>query len=554
MKVIKFGGSSVASSENIKKVIKIIEPDLRQGKCTLVFSAFQGITSKLFASATLAKNQDLKYQEQLNEILEKHTSVVKDLIPVKSQSSVLTFVKVCLNELEDLCHGVFLVKECTPRVMDCIASFGERLSTFILSELIKSMGYETCYVDTREIIKTNNNFGNAQVNFALTNQLTNTYFKEHSGIKIITGYIASTEQGETTTLGRNGSDYTGSIIAGAINAESYEIWTDTSGIMTADPRLVYRAFTVPELSYHEAMELSHFGARVIFPASVQPVMKLGIPVYIKNTFEPENPGSLISNKTQNTGLIKGISSLTEICLLNIQGTGLVEVVGISKRFFGALADKGVNVILISQASSEHSICVAISDKDSTNAVSALETEFANEIASGRMDQVMLKQNMAIVAVVGENMKQHPGSSGRMFQALGRNNVNVFAIAQGSSELNISAVISNDDLQKALNALHEVFFLSQFKVLHLFLVGTGLIGSALTKMIEEQLEKLKMEHGLEIQVHGIANSRFMAFHEDGFNLKKDCVPNEKNEAYNLNRFITRMLKMNFSNSVFVDFFI
>ena len=551
MKIIKFGGSSISSPENIKKVINIIEPDARSGRCAIVFSAFQGVTSSLFSCAESAAKQNLDYQTILAQLEERHVAVVKELIPVQSQSTVLTFVKVCLNELGDLCHGVYLVKECTPRIMDYIASFGERLSTYIISEVIKSHGYETRYLDSREVIRTDNRFGNAQVDFPKTNQLINNYFKENPGIKVITGYIGSTAHGETTTLGRNGSDYTGAIFAGALNAKSLEIWTDTSGIMTADPKLVYKAFTIPQLTYHEAMELSHFGARVIFPASVQPVMKLGIPVYIKNTFEPTNEGSLITNKAQGTGLIKGISSLTNICLLNVQGTGLVEVVGMSRRFFGALAEKGINIILISQASSEHSICIAIDRKDIANAISAIEQEFSNEISAGRMDPISYKDDMAIVAVVGENMKQHPGSSGRMFQALGRNNVNIFAIAQGSSELNISAVVSKIDLQKALNALHEVFFLSQFKVLHLFLVGTGLIGKALTKMLFEQLEKLKLEQGLEIQVHGIANSRFMDFNEDGFDLKKESTPNEKSETYNLNRFVSRMLQMNFSNSVFVD---
>jgi aspartokinase/homoserine dehydrogenase 1 len=551
MKIIKFGGSSVGSVESVRKVLQIIESDIRKGRCALVFSAFGGVTEKLFACAEIATRQSLEYQPLLKEIEERHVGMVKELIPVQKHSSVLTFVKVCLNELDDLCHGVYLVKECTPRVMDYIASFGERLSAYIMSEVIKTQGYEVCYLDAREVIKTNAHFGNAQVDFATTNRLISSYFQAYEGIKVITGYIGSTDLGETTTLGRNGSDYTAAIFAGALSAESLEIWTDTSGIMTADPRLVYKAFPIPQLTYHEAMELSHFGARVLFPATMQPVMKQGIPVYIKNTFSPEDAGSLVTHKAQGNALIKGISSLTSICLLNIQGTGLVEVVGMSRRFFGALADSGVNIILISQASSEHSICVAINSRDTDKAVKAIECEFSSEIAAGKMDPVMTKGDMAIVAVVGENMKHQPGSSGRMFQALGSNNINVFAIAQGSSELNISAVVSKEDLQKALNALHEMFFLSEFKVLHLFLVGTGLIGTALLRMISAQIEKLRKEQGLDIQIHGMANSRYMAFHEDGFDLSKGVPSEENSEPFQLNRFIRNMFEMNFSNSVFVD---
>lgn len=569
MKILKFGGSSVASPENIKRVIAIVESDLRIGKCVLVFSAFKGVTETLLEAADLASSQKIEYQDCLRSIEERHIQVVKELIPPQTQSSVMTFVKVCLNELDDLCHGMFLVKECTARVRDYVASFGERLSAFIIHEVIKAQGFNAVYLDARSVIRTDDTFGAGQVDFSVTKELVNEFFKTHDGVKIVTGFIASTSEGETTTLGRNGSDYTASILAHALSAESVEIWTDTSGIMTADPRLVYRARTIPELSYHEVMELSHFGAQVVFPASMLPVMKMGIPVYIKNTFKPEDIGTRISADRHRTtlvighahetadvydtskSLIKGISSLIDVTLLTVQGSGLMEVVGMSRRFFGALAENGVNVILISQASSEHSICVAIRSKDSVKAVRALEKEFTYEIASGRMDPVISKHDMAIVAVVGEGMKHQPGSSGKMFSSLGRNNVNIFAIAQGSSELNISVVVAREDLQKSLNALHETFFISEYKVLHLFLVGTGLIGSSLINMISDQLRHLRKTHMLDIQVHGVANSRKMVFHEDGFDLKSDPYLSEEVEDYQLNRFISRMLKMNFSNSVFVD---
>jgi bifunctional aspartokinase / homoserine dehydrogenase 1 len=555
MKIVKFGGSSIASSECIRQVLSIVEPELRKGRGILVFSACRGVTESLLSAGRSAAVQDEGYQGYLRSLEDLHTGLVRDLLPPQLQSSAMTYVKICFNELEDLCHGVFLVRECTPRVLDYIASFGERLSAYIINEAIRAQGFESVYVDTRSVIRTDTTFGNAQVDFSSTRSLINDFCKQHEGIKVVTGFIGSTAQGETTTLGRNGSDYTASIFAWALSAESLEIWTDTPGIMTADPALVYRAYTIPQLSYHEAMELSHFGAQVVFPASMLPVMKLGIPVYIRNTFAPEVPGTLISagsgTASNNKSLIKGISSLSNVTLLTIQGPGLIEVVGMSRRFFSALAEKGVNVVLISQASSEHSICIAVNSRDTAQAVQGLEDEFAQEISSGKMDPVITKDDMAIVAVVGENMKHQPGSSGKMFQSLGRNNINVFAIAQGSSELNISAVVSREDLQKALNALHESFFITEYKVLHMFLLGTGLIGSALLKMISEQLEALRRDHMLDIQIHGVANSRTMVFHEDGFDPGTNPFEMSAAEPFHLNRFLSTMMKMNFSNSVFVD---
>ena len=553
MKILKFGGSSVANQENIRKVFQIIKSQYQQGEIAVVFSAFGGVTEILLNNAELAKDGDRSYLDAVKKLETRHLDAVKQFIPIQIQSSVLTYVKVRFNELEDLFHGIYLIKECSPRTLDYVGSFGERLSTFILAEALKVEGISATYLDAREVIRTNDRFGNAKVDFFLTNDLISDYFHEHPGMKVITGFIASTEKGETTTLGRSGSDYTAAIFASALNAECLEIWTDVSGVMTADPKLVYTAFTIPQLSYSEAMELSHFGAKVIFPTTMQPAMKKDIPIYIKNTFDPESVGTLINGESPNGKMIKGISSMSGVSLLNIIGTGLIEVVGVSRRVFGALADAGINIILISQASSEHSICVAIKTTDASRAKMVIENEFLYEIKNGEMDTVMVVSNMAVVATVGENMKHNPGASGRMFQALGRNNVNVFAIAQGSSELNISAVVSNVDLQKALNALHEAFFLSDHKVLHIFLVGVGLIGKALIKMIANQQEKLQKENLLDIQIHGLANSRFMSFNEDGFNLKNCPTPGDgKNDLpMDLERFIQRIEKMNFSNAVFVD---
>jgi len=553
MKVLKFGGSSVANPENIRKVFDILRAQSNRGEFAVVFSALGGVTEVLLQSAEKAMLGDKSYVDQIKILEERHFDTVKKLIPIQLQSAVLTFVKVRFNELEDLFHGIYLIKECSPRTLDYVGSFGERLSAYILAEALKVEGFPAIYLDARNVIRTNARFGNAKVDFSVTNDLILDFFHSNPGLKVITGFIASTEKGETTTLGRSGSDYTAAIFASALQAESLEIWTDVSGVMTSDPRLVYTAFTIPQLTYSEAMELSHFGAKVIFPATMQPAMKKGIPIYIKNTFEPENPGTLINGDDPSGKLIKGISSMSGISLLNIEGAGLIEVVGVSRRVFGSLADSGVNVVLISQASSEHSICIAIRSVEVPKAKEAIEKEFLYEIKNGEMDPVVVVANMAIVAAVGENMKHNPGASGRMFQALGRNNVNVYAIAQGSSELNISAVVSQADLQKALNALHEAFFLSDNKVLHLFLVGVGLIGKALIKMVANQREKLQKENDLDIQIHGIANSRFMAFHEDGFDLKNCPTPEDVPGAkpMDLVKFIAQMEEMNFSNSVFVD---
>jgi aspartokinase/homoserine dehydrogenase 1 len=551
MKILKFGGSSITDLEKIKNVLSIVKKESAQGEIAVVFSAFGGVTEDLLKCAELAKHNDPNYQAMLLAMERRHLHLVKQLIPVQKQSAVLTYVKVRFNELEDLYHGIYLIKEFSSRTSDYVVSFGERISAFILAEALKENDLETIFLDAREVIRTNDSFGNAKVNFPTTNQLIYDFYSKNRGLLIITGFVASTDKGETTTLGRSGSDYTAAIFAAALKASSLEIWTDVAGVMTADPKLVYSAITIPQLSYNEAMELSHFGAKVVFPATMQPAMKRKIPIYIKNTFQPEEPGTLICEESETTKLIKGISSLSHISLLNIQGSGLVEVVGVSSRVFGALAKSHVNVILISQASSEHSICIAIKSADAKKAKEVIEQEFHYEILAGEMDKVVVMPNMAVIAAVGENMKHHPGASGRLFQALGRNNINVSAIAQGSSELNISAVITQSDLQKGLNALHEAFFLSDNKVLHIFLIGVGLIGKTLISMINNQLAKLQEDYMLDIKIHGLANSRYMAFDEDGFDLSKMPVPSEKDLPMNLQVFLNTMNSMNFSNSVLVD---
>jgi bifunctional aspartokinase / homoserine dehydrogenase 1 len=553
MNVLKFGGSSVATPARIRSVIEIVIPYLQQQRCAVVFSAFGGVTDTLISLSVAALAGRIEYKVQLQSLESRHLDAVRELIGIQRQSSIIAQVKFIFNELEDVLHGVYLVKERTPRTLDYIMSFGERLSAYIIAEAMKDQNVMAEFLDARTLVRTDSNFGNARIDFEVTNRQIKNHFSAHAQLQVITGFIGSSASGETTTIGRSGSDYTAAIFAGALKATSLEIWTDVDGMMTADPRKVKKAFTVKEMTYEEAMELSHFGAKVIFPATMQPAMVNRIPIWIKNTFNPTFEGTVISEKSNGKNLIiKGISSMDKISLLSVQGSGLVGVVGVSMRLFGTLAKENISVILISQASSEHSICFAIEGAKTMHAKEAIEKEFMYEIRSQEMDHVKVEENLSIVAIVGENMKHNPGTSGRMFSALGRSGINVNAIAQGSSELNISAVVHEQDIAKALNVLHEAFFLSDRKVLNIFLVGTGLIGKSLLTMMQKQFETLARQSHLEVQVVGIANSKKMLFHEDGLKLEtavRQMV--EVGEEMSLNAFFGNMIAMNLSNSIFVD---
>ncbi len=553
MKILKFGGSSVASPQRIKSVIDILMPYIQQEKIAVVFSAFGGVTDSLIELSTLALAGNTSYKTQLEQIEKRHLEVVRELVDIQKQSSVIAQVKFTINELEDILHGIFLVKERTLRSLDYIMSFGERLSAYIIAEAIQCRNVKAEFLDTRSVVRTDSNFGYAKIDFKATNQLIQDHFKNHVELQVITGFIGSSASGETTTIGRSGSDYTAAIFAAALDATSLEIWTDVDGMMTADPRKVKKAFTVKEMTYEEAMELSHFGAKVIFPATMQPAMGKKIPIWIKNTFNPTFPGSVISANANGKALIiKGVSSMGNISLFNVQGSGLQGVVGVSMRLFGTLAKEKINVILISQASSEHSICFAIESSFAAQAKAAIEKEFHYEILNGEMDQPLMERDLTIVAIVGEGMKHNPGTSGRMFSALGKAGVNVHAIAQGSSELNISVVIRQADTSKALNVLHEAFFLSDRKVLNIFLVGTGLIGKELVKMIDRQFAKLATQNHLEINLVGIANSKKMLFDPEGIKLAEaiDMMLAE-GELMSLSSFFEKMESLNLSNSIFVD---
>jgi len=553
MKVLKFGGTSVGSVESIRKVAEILSSYKKKEKFVVVFSAMSGITNLLVELGQKASASDISYQQVLKAIEQKHVNTAKSLIDVKSQSKVIAQIKLLLNELQDLLHGVYLLKELSPRSNDLVLSFGERLSSYLVCEFLKQEGVDVNLLDARNVILTDSGFGAAKVDFKKTDKAIREYFKDIKSSIVTTGFIGSTEKGETTTLGRGGSDYTASVFGAALDSEAIEIWTDVDGIMTADPRKVKHAFTLPQVSYIEAMEMSHFGAKVIYPPTLQPAFKKKIPIWIKNTFNTSFEGTLISEKTSaGDHVVKGISSIENISMLNLTGSGMVGVPGVSGRLFGALARHYINVILITQASSEHSICFVIDSKEAAKAKAVVEEEFVHEIQAGKIDKLNEKDNLAIVAVVGDNMRHTPGIAGKLFSSLGKNGINVVAIAQGSSEINLSVVIGKEDLTKALNVIHESFFLSDLKTINVFVVGVGLIGSTLLKQLQKQSSYLQKEKNIKINIAGLVNSKKMMINENGIALTswKEKLEEQGDKA-NLRDFVKRMIDLNLRNSIFVD---
>ena len=559
MQVLKFGGTSVGSVESIKQVIQIIDKHRQQGdQIAVVFSAMGGITNQLIEIGRMANTGDLDYMDLVRRIEDRHFTVVKALIPIKEQSKLFAHVRGIINELEDLLRGVSLIRELSPRTLDLITSFGERLSTTVIAECVKSRGIPSQYCDARQLIKTDAHFGQAEVNYPLTNQLIQEHFAKvadaaGASVQMITGFIGSTEKNETTTLGRGGSDYTASVIGAALNADIIDIWTDVDGMMTADPRKVPNAFNIPTITYAEAMELSHFGAKVIYPPSLQPAFARNIPVRVLNTFNPTHDGTVVSrtaDRRQYT--ITGISSIDDIALVNVQGSGMIGVAGVSAKLFGVLAAHKISVILISQASSEHSICFAIDPRGAENVKAILDGEFAVEIQHGHIDNIAIERDLSVIATVGEGMKKSSGIAGKLFSVLGKNGVNIVAVAQGSSEINISVVINKNNLSKALNALHNIFFQSEARVLNLYLVGTGLIGKTLLKQIFDQSEFLRSEKLLKVCVVGMTNTKKMLLNPQGISLGdwRERLLTE-GVTTSLPAFVERIKEYNLPNSVFID---
>ncbi len=552
-KLLKFGGSSVSTPRHIINVIEIIKDIQKTDQIRgIVFSAFGGITDQLIEISKLAAKTQGQYKIQLNEIETRHLNAIDEICDKDNQTALRERVLLMLQELKDTLHGVFLVKELSPKTLDFILSFGERLSCTIISEALKAGGIDTTYLDTRTLIHTDENFGHARVNIETSYHDIQKYFENHSGIQIITGFTGSTSNGETTTLGRGGSDLTASLFGAALKVDIVELWSDVAGVLTADPNKVEKAFSIDSLTYEEAMELSHFGARIIYPPTIQPASELGIPIYIRNTLDTKFPGTVIGRESDSNLTVKGISSIDDIALIRVQGSGLIGIAGISKRLFGALAENQISVILISQASSEHSICFAVSPENADNAQKTLEEEFALEISAKQVEKIIVETGQSIIAIVGENMRHATGIAGRCFSALGKNGVNISAIAQGSSELNISLVIDKADESKALNALHEAFFLSETVTLNLFLLGTGTIGGTLIEQMKCQGPFLKENCYLDLKMIGIGNVDGMLFNENGLSLETGLSQiSEKGEAISTDGFVDQMISLNLPNSIFID---
>jgi bifunctional aspartokinase / homoserine dehydrogenase 1 len=556
VKVLKFGGSSVGTPERIKSIIDIIKPRIAAGESlTVVFSAFSGVTDSLIEMSEKASQDRAEYHALYDGFVQRHNAAAIALLGDSGYQAIKEELDENYTTLVNLLKGISLVREITPRTMDYVLSFGERSSNFIIAEAFQRAGIKTKYLDARQVIKTNKDFGAAKVNFEVTDKLIQEHFrKQGDAVQVVTGFIGSDVGGLTTTLGRGGSDYTAAILAGALNAEVLEIWTDVDGVLTCDPRKVKKAFTLPNLSYAEAMEMSHFGAKVIYPPTIQPALKKGIPIYIKNTFNPHFIGTLIDKEVSPStkSPIKGITSLNNIALIRIQGTGLVGVPGVSARLFGSLGTGKINVILISQASSEHSICFAVTEKDALRAKEVIELEFAKEIENLLIDPLQIEDGLSILAVVGEGMKRVPGVSGKLFDSLGKNGINIIAIVQGSSELNISFVINKKDELKALNLIHDSFFLSDNRRIHLYVVGTGLIGKEFLQQVHMQRQQLIDQFKLEINVVGISNSKQMILNPDGINLTDWETQLTYSETMsNVEQFVDHMIAQNLSNTVFID---
>lgn len=547
MKVLKFGGTSVGSIENLRNVKSII--DRQEDDLIVVVSALGGITDKILTMANTAANMHTFSTTEMMEITTRHMTTIETLVPEEKQLSTTKIIKNKLDELESLLRGVSLIGELTPKTLDKIGSFGELLSSTIIAAYL-----DVKWIDSSKLIKTNSDFNNAIVNFQQTSDNIKNELFNFKGVGIAPGFISSNNNDEITTLGRGGSDYTAALYAAMLDANALEIWTDVTGFMTADPRVISKAYTIDYLTYSEAMELSHFGAKVIYPPTILPVYRKKVPVWIKNTTQPDAKGTLIGHEkiSGNERPIKGISSISDISLLTLQGGGMVGVSGISMRLFSALAKLKVNVILISQASSENSISIAIPSNDAQNAVVEVEKEFSREIDTGIINGVQVENDLSVVAIVGENMKESAGIAGKLFNIIGKNGINVRAIAQGASELNISWVVKNEDLKKTLNVVHEGFFLSTYKELNLFLMGIGTVGGNFIQQLEQQYQKLLDNNRLKIKLVGVANSRKMLFNRDGINLNSyldELAASDINS--DLSDFTHQMIDLNIYNSVFID---
>ena len=549
MKVLKFGGTSVGSVDSILKVKQIVEA--AEEPVIVVVSALGGITDKLINTSQMAANGDAEYEKEYREIVNRHIEMVYTVIPAgEGRTVLLDKVNELLSELKDIFQGIYLIKDLSSKTSATIVSYGERLSSIIAATLIKG----AVWYDSRNFIKTEKKHAKHILDSELTTSLVKETFDEIPQVALVPGFISTDKNsGEVTNLGRGGSDYTASIIAASLNAASLEIWTDVDGFMTADPRVISTAYTINELSYVEAMELCNFGAKVVYPPTIYPVCHKNIPILIKNTFNPEAPGTIIKQEVDSgSKAIKGISSINDTTLITVTGLGMVGVIGVNFRIFKALAQNGISVFMVSQASSENSTSIGVRNQDAALACEVLNEEFAKEIEMGEISPVVAEMNLATIAIVGENMKHTPGIAGKLFGTLGRNGISVIACAQGASETNISFVVEAKSLRKSLNVIHDSFFLSEYQVLNLFICGTGTVGGSLIEQIRCQQQKLMQERGLKLKVVGIADGHRALFTRAGIDLASYREEmEEKGIPSSAAVLHDEIIGMNIFNSVFVD---
>lgn len=548
MKVLKFGGTSVGSAEGLRQVKRVVEACHEE--VIVVVSALGGITDQLLLTSRMAAAGDMEYKNQLDQIVMRHRQAIEDTVDSSCRAEVLAKVNALLDELANIFKGVCLIKDLSPKTGDAIVSYGERLSSVIVQGVLAPAEL----YDAREFIKTKPYFGKHIVEFAPTEELIRARFAVMPKVTVVPGFIASDNQtGDVTNLGRGGSDYTASVLAATLKADSLEIWTDVDGFMTADPKVISNAYVIEHLTFVEAMELCNFGAKVIYPPTIFPAYHNNIPIRIRNTFNLDAPGTYITkDKTPDSRTIKGISSINDTCLITIRGLGMVGVIGVNYRIFKALSKSGISVFFVSQAASENTTSIGVRNGDAELAVQVLSTEFAQEISMGEINPPVTQHDLATVAIVGENMRHRPGVAGKLFGTLGRNGINVIACAQGASETNISFVVAKENLRKSLNVIHDSFFLSEYQVLNIFLAGVGLVGSNLLDQIRQQQEKLMRENSLKIRIVGITNSRHYIVSRSGIDL---TTYKEQLAASTLvstpERFRDEILSMNIFNSVFVD---
>ena len=550
MKVLKFGGTSVGSVASILSLQKIVEKEAKHQPIIVVVSALGGITDQLIATSQLALKGDESWRNEFDSIVARHHKMIDAIITdPHDRESLFNNVDSLFEQLQSIYYGVFLIHDLSHKTEDTIVSYGERLSSRIVATLIRGAKW----FDSRKFIKTEEKQGKRSLDSELTNKLVLDTFSDLPRISLVPGFIAQDrDSGDITNLGRGGSDYTASILAASLNAEVLEIWTDVDGFMTADPRVIKSAYTINELSYAEAMELCNFGAKVVYPPTIYPVCVKNIPIKVKNTFNPDGKGTIIKSHVENNQKpIKGLSSIKGTTVITVTGLSMVGVVGVNRRIFSSLANNGISVFLVSQAASENNTSIGVKDEDADNAVRVLNDEFRLEIEDGRMFPMHAESGLATVAIVGENMRRTPGISGKLFEVLGRSGISIIAIAQGASEMNISFVVKGTDLRKALNVLHDSLFLSEYKVLNLFICGVGTVGGMLIEQIKSQYEELKQNSNLKLKVVGIASSKNAIFNRDGLNLDNYREELKASEPSNPEHLRDVILQMNIFNSVFVD---